>query len=260
MQCRHRWPHTCLASVMSRIVLFVIAAATLSAQPRIELEGRYWFSEFNSIIRVERNGFGTDIDARNDLGFSDTGFPVGRIAVHLGHSRLSFDYTPIDFSGDRTVTRTLVYNARTYTAGTRVISGMEVRHLQLSWTYQFRVLENRVKFGPVVDVHGFLLKVRLQAPAVNLDSVEDLSVGLPTVGPALEISPTHRIDIYAEAAGMSAGDYGHFIRSEVGVRVKPIRHVQFTAGYRTFNLHVDSSSDFARLHLRGPFLGAGFHW
>src|SRR6266496_441626 len=161
---------------MSRYILVVMSIGSLSAQATIELEGRYWFSNFNSKIRVERNGLGTDIDARNDLGFSDSNFPEGRIAVHLGHSRLSFDYTPIDFSGDQTVSRTLIFNGRTYTLGTRVVSGLEVRHLQLGWTYQFRLAGRRVKLGPLVEAHGFLLNGRLRAPAVNIDSNEDLSV------------------------------------------------------------------------------------
>jgi hypothetical protein len=257
---RRGWHSACSLSGMSRLMLFAIVTGMAFAQPRVELEGRYWFSEFNSAIRVERNGLGTDIDARNDLGFSDSGFPSGRAAVYLGHSRLSFEYTPIDFSGDQTVSRTLIYNGRTYTFGTRVISGMEVRHLQLSWIYQFRLLEGRLKIGPLAEAHGFLLKGRLQAPEVNVDSEEDLSVGLPTAGLALEISPRNWVDIYGEASGMSVGDYGHFIRSEVGLRVRPVSHLQLSAGYRTFNLRVDASADFARLHLRGPFLGAGFRW
>src|SRR5689334_13276072 len=125
---------------MSRFILLVISAGTLSAQAGMELEGRYWFSQVNTRIRVERNGFGTDIDAKNDLGFSDSNFPVGHAAVYWGHNRLSFDYTPIDFSGDRTVSRTLLLNGRTYTFGTRVVSGLELRHLQLGWSYRFRVL------------------------------------------------------------------------------------------------------------------------
>ena len=59
---------------------------------------------------------------------------------------------------------------------------------------------------------------------------------------------------------MSACDYGHFIRSEAGVRIRPIRFLQLAAGYRTFNLRLADSSDFARLHLRGPFVGAGLRW
>jgi hypothetical protein len=238
----------------------VLFTGVLAAQPTIELEGRYWFSNFVSTIRVDRGGVGTDIDGRNDLGFSDSNFPSGRVAVYLGHNRLSFEYTPIDFSGDQIFSRTVVFNGRTYTLGTRVISGLEVRHLDLAWTYRFRLADGRVKVGPLVEAQGFLMSGRLRAPELNIDSREDLSVGIPTVGPALEISPRRMIDVYGEASGMSAGSYGHFIRSEAGVRIRPVAHLQFTAGYRTFNLQVTNSPDFTHLHLGGPFLGARFRW
>jgi hypothetical protein len=44
------------------------------------------------------------------------------------------------------------------------------------------------------------------------------------------------------------------------VKVTAWRHVLLTAGYRTFNLHVENSPDFARLHIGGPFVGAGFRF
>ena len=245
---------------MTRFGILLLLGGVLSAQPSIELEGRYWFSNFASRIRVDSGGVGTEIDGRKDLGFSDSNFPSGRVAVYLGHNRISFEYTPIDFSGDQTVSRTVAFNGKTYNVGTRVISGLEVRHLDLAWTYRFRLADGRVKLGPMVEAQGFLMSGRLRAPAFNIDSREDLSVGIPTVGPALEISPRRMVDIYGEASGMSAGSYGRFIRSEAGVRIRPVTHVQFAAGYRTFNLQVANSPDFTHLHLGGPFIGAGFRW
>lgn len=93
--------------------------------------------QMGSRIRVERSGFGTDIDARRDLGMPDTNFPRGGVTWQRGRSRLRFDYTPIAYSGDQTVTRTVVFNGREYTVGTRVVSDLEVKHLELGWAYQF---------------------------------------------------------------------------------------------------------------------------
>jgi hypothetical protein len=242
---------------MSRWIFALLASGALSAQPSVELEGRYWFSNVNSRIRVESQGVGTDIDAKTDLGFTNTSFPEVHAALRWGYSRLSFQYTPIEFTGDRTVSRTLVFNGRTYTFGTRVVSDLQVKHLQLGWTYHFQFLDGRLKLGPTVEAQGFLISGALNAPAVNVASKEDLSVGLPTVGPSLEITPHRRLDLYGRATGMSAGSYGHFIGSEAGVRVRPFRFVQLSAGYRTFNLQVANSPDFAHLHLGGPFIGAG---
>lgn len=198
--------------------------------------------------------------AQTHIELSRAVFPEGRAALSLGNHRISFEFTPIEFSGDRVIFRTLTFSGRTYTFGTRVISDLEAKHLQLGWTYHFHLLNRRIRFGPMVEAHGFLLSGELRAPDLNVDSEEDLSIGLPTVGASLEISPQARFDIYGEASGMGAGDYGHFIRSEAGVRFRPIRFVQLSAGYKTFNLRVAESQDFTRLHLRGPFVGGGFRW
>lgn len=244
----------------NRFLLALLLIGCLKAQTSIAVEGQYWFTQLHATIRVEKNGIGTDIDAKKDLGFGDSNFPAGRVSVSWGHNTLRFEYTPIDFSGDQTVSRTLIFNGNTYTVGTRVISGLEIQDLQLGWSYGFRLGGGRVRLGPLVEVHGFLLSGHLRAPEFNIDSREDLDVGLPTVGPTLTISPHPKFDIYGEATGMWAGDYGNFVRSEAGVRVRPVRHIQFTAGYRTFNLKVTHSADFANPHLRGPFVGAGFYW
>jgi len=174
---------------------------------------------------------------------------------------LVFGYTPLDYSGDQVVSRTVVFNGRQYTLGTRIQSALSIQHLQLGWSYDLiRAKEGRIRVGPVVEADGFLMHGRLTAPdlATPITEVEDVSAGLPTAGVALTISPHRRVDIYGQVAGMSAGSYGYFVGSDSGVRVRPVSHLLLTAGYRTFNLHIESSADFFRTQLRGPFVGAGF--
>jgi hypothetical protein len=214
-------------------------------------------------IRIESNGFGTDIDTRADLGMDDANFPAGNFTWQHGRSRLRFDYTPIDYSGDQTVTRTVFFGGREYTVGTRVVSNLEVRHLQLGWAYYFvNVRNGKFRLGSLAEVNGFLLKGSLAAPNLTtpLERTEELKVGIPTVGAAMSIQPHRAVEIYAQVAGLKVGDYGSFIGSDSGVKVRSWRYLLLTAGYRTFNLNVDVSNDFAHLRLRGPFVGAGLRF
>ncbi len=137
----------------------------------------------------------------------------------------------------------------------------DVQHLQLSWAFQFiRVKDGKFRLGPMVEADGFLLHGKLAAPNLTtpITETEDLWAGLPTVGLAMDINPVRTIDIFGEASGMRAGSYGYFVSSDAGVRVRALRHLLLTAGYRTFSLHVESSPDFAHMRLHGPFIGAGF--
>ena len=212
-------------------------------------------------VRVESNGFGTDIDTRRDLGMSDANFPAAAVELRHGRSRLRFDYVPIGYSGDQTVTRTVVFGGREYTGGTRVISDLEVRHLQLGWSYQFiDVHEGFFRLGPLAEINGFLLRGSLAAPSLNLQRAEDLKVGLPTIGALMTIQPHRAIEISAQLAGLKVGDYGSFVGSDAAVKVRPWKHLVLTAGYRTFNLNARVSPDFAHIRLGGPFVGAGLRF
>src|SRR5215471_21788695 len=105
-----------------RPLLLAILPLALSAQQSVDFVGRYWITQMSSRIRVEAAGFGTDIDARRDLGLSNTNFPQGDFTWRKGRSLLTFSYTPIDYSADQNVSRTVVFRGQTYTIGTRVIS------------------------------------------------------------------------------------------------------------------------------------------
>jgi hypothetical protein len=246
-----------------RLSIFLAFPALLIGQNSVEFVGRYWIPQMGSRIRVESGGFGTDIDARRDLGMPDTNFPSGGFTWQHGRTRLRFDYTPIDYSGDQTVTRTVLFGGRQYTVGTRVVSNLEVKHLQLGWAYQFiSVREGKFRIGPMTELNGFLMRGSLAAPNLTtpFEQVEDLKVGIPTVGLAMDIQPHPSIDIYGQVSGMKAGDYGHFVNSDSGVKLRAWKHLVLTGGYRTFNLNVNTSQDFAHLRLRGPFVGAGFRF
>ena len=65
------------------------------------------------------------------------------------------------------------------------------------------------------------------------------------------------VNIFGELSGFKLGKYGYFLNSDFGVKIRPASNVFFTAGYRNFNLNVKNSPDFARVELRGPFVGGG---
>jgi len=164
---------------LASVVVFCGLAAV--AQDTVEFEGRYWIPQFSSRLRVTAGGFGTEVDARQDLGIADTNFPVGGVRWQHGRHHLVFGYTPLDYSGDQVVSRTVVFNGRQYTLGTRIQSGLSIQHLQLGWSYDLiRAKEGRIRVGPVVEADGFLMHGRLTAPdlATPITGVEDVSAGV----------------------------------------------------------------------------------
>jgi hypothetical protein len=79
---------------------------------------------------------------------------------------------------------------------------------------------------------------------------------LPTLGSALDINPHKIVNIFAEVSGMYAGEYGSFLDGEAGVKIIPIKNLSVLGGYRIFYLKAEDDSDFAKLKISGPFVGA----
>jgi len=67
---------------LASVVVFCGLAAV--AQDTVEFEGRYWIPQFSSRLRVTAGGFGTEVDARHDLGIPDTNLPVAARGGSMG--------------------------------------------------------------------------------------------------------------------------------------------------------------------------------
>jgi hypothetical protein len=236
----------------------------LPAQRAVEFEVRYWMPTVQSRLRLGDQGLASEIDFKKDLGVPDPKLPEGRFTYFgKGNHRLRLAYSPIEFNGDSLVTRTVVFGGKQYAVGTRVLSDLEIQHLKLGWAWQFINVHNGVfKLGTLLEANGFLMKGRLRTsnlvPAV--DEREDLSVGLPTAGLAMDINPHSKLNLFAEVSGLKIGRYGYFVNTDAGVKVYPVSNVFLTGGYRNFNLHAKVDPDFARVVLRGLFVGGGVHF
>ena len=72
--------------------------------------------------------------------------------------------------------------------------------------------------------------------------------------------PLPMLHVFAEVSGLPAGDLGHIVDAEVGVRYIPIRFFTVSAGYRIFDIGIGRNDDVAQLTLRGPFVGMSFRF
>ncbi len=96
-------------------------------RPRVEFEGRYWITDLTAEAKVTESGIGTDIDFKDDLGLKDENFPDVRFTWYTGpKSKLRLAYTQVAYDGDKNIEETIEFGGETYTAGTRVITDLDV--------------------------------------------------------------------------------------------------------------------------------------
>jgi hypothetical protein len=253
-----------LRKFLFAMCLLLIASGTALAQndAKVEFEGRYWITDLTARAKVTENDVGTDIDFKTDLGLKDKNFPDGRFTWYTGpKSKLRLAYTRISYSGDKNVERTIEFGGEIYNVGTRVITDFDVKYIRLGWVWQFiNVADGKVKFGTLLEAKGFWVDTSLEAPdiALPVKESEKFAIGLPTIGVALDINPHKMVNIFAEISGLPAGKYGYFLDGEAGIKIKiiPIKNLSILGGYRIFDIKAENDSDFAKLRISGPFIGA----
>ena len=242
-------------------IVFVLAATAAVAGERrlIEFDGRYWMPDLDSSVRVEESEIGTEFDAKDDLGIGDENFPDARVIWNMTPgSRLRLGYTQIGYDGSQTVNRSLEFKGKTYSAGTLVNSEMDISYLRLGWIWDLlNVMDDKVRVSSVVEAKGILADVTLDAPNLSpaVSEEETFAGGLPTLGLAVSFMPIDQLNLFCEASGLYAGQYGHFLDAEAGVEIKPVKYISLIGGYRMIDLKVEYEPDYFSMQIDGPFAG-----
>jgi hypothetical protein len=249
---------------MLKKLIWLIPICLLYAGPSpaqeavVDFEGRYWVTDLSAVTKVQKSGRGTDVDFKSDLKLSDKNFPEGRMTVFVNpDNRLTLSYTPVDYSTDTRINRTVEFGGQTYSVNSRVIGDLKMQYLKLGWTWQFINLERGMfKLGTLVEGKGFWGDVTLAAPEQSppIKETRSFFAVLPALGLALDVNPVPFLNFYGEFSGMTALQYGYLWEGEAGVRFIPFRNFTISGGYRIFNVEARDDPDFARIRLSGPFV------
>jgi len=241
------------------IMVFTPCIAFAQRDVRLELEGRFWFTDLEGRVRVTDADIGTDIDFKKDLDIKDEGYPEVRLTWYTGKkSKIRFAYTQVGYDGDANLQRTILFDGITYNVGTRVVTDLDVKYLRIGWAWQFINIDNGlIKLGTLIEGKGFWSKITLEAPDL-VPSLRDkvrVVFALPTIGAALDINPHKMLNIFAEGSGLPAGKYGHVYDVEAGIKLIPVKILSIIGGYRLMEFKAKDDRDFAKARVHGPFVG-----
>jgi len=239
-----------------------VAAVSAVAQPAFELQAIRWSPNLDGSIRSITLAQQVDpdlatIDFKRDLGMSDQDHDEYRLVARTGpRSRLRFGTMTMDYSGDQTVERTIVFHGETYSVGTRVVSDLSMKYQRLGWIWE-PVGTERAALGFIVEAKKIDLDAALDAPETDPPVRErrSLSATFPSLGLALDLRPTRAIAFYAEVTGIAAGSKGHLFDGEAGVRLQVASFLTILGGWRSFDLKVEDEPDFGKFTNSGGFLG-----
>lgn len=241
--------------VAALTVFAVMLLAAPGAQAIVNVEGRYWFSNFDDKVKISKGSvIGTDINLVDDLGVDDSrNFWEGRITLELGSHKLRYGFMPLEWKGSKSLNRSITFNGQTYSASTNVNTELKADYHRLGYEYDIIDSLNN-KLGVIFEVKYFDAKASLDAPSAGIHESADGKAPIPTIGVAAQVGLPFLFSVGGEVTGITVGSKGYMYDAEAAVNFKPAPFVIVSGGYRILKLHAENSDDLADLEVKGPFL------
>ncbi len=239
------------------LVLAICVLPVSSLAFDVGVRGYYWFPTLDGTVKVDEAGVvGTDIDFEQDLGIEDEDYPSFEIFLGSGNHHLSLAYTGIDYSGSKTLTRSIIFNGQTYSASSQVSSSIEYDMLDICYQYDFVNLENILagfSLGGVLQVKYLDGKVSLKT--TGIDEKEDFTIPVPMLGLNLHIGILADV-LEARVRGTGIGYSGDVMYEALAeVSWTPFPFMDIHGGYKTFVTDIDEDDVMFDYDMSGAFVG-----
>ncbi|MCC6132766.1 MAG: hypothetical protein IT186_22795 [Acidobacteria bacterium] len=180
-----------------------------------------FFQNYESNVAYGTNFKGTPIDLEKDLGLGDnsTSLRVDGYWRMGKRSRLSFNYTGSNRSGDRVLSRDIVFGDRTFHAGATISGAFRVSLAEIYYGYSF-VNQSNFELGAMIGVSSYVTTAELEGTATVTGSggstswsftseAKSFVAPIPALGAYLRYSFTDSIGVSGQIRGLrgSVGDY-----------------------------------------------------
>jgi hypothetical protein len=236
---------------------------------RWRFTGYWWFSQPSGFFNGKNDS--GEFDLNKDFHFGSYSTFTGSADWRFKRKHhLLFVFSPVSYSKDETLLRTITFQGETYNVGTRVSS--DIRSFSFAPGYQWDFI--RRDHGYVaLSTLAYLLdtSAKLSGTAVvNGQTTTGTNSGsffapLPTIGIRTRWYPVDsgRVALEGSVHGMYFFGYGDFYSAHGQVDVGLSRHWKATAGYQMgtrLSIHGGSNNIGIRLTQKGPVVGIESSW
>ncbi|WP_305046909.1 hypothetical protein [Geoalkalibacter sp.] len=244
-------------AVLFSLVLFLTAHPSF-ADEIFSVKAGYLVLSPSGTFAGNDGGSGTRIDMEDDLNFDDSKNITLEAALHLGNFRLSAGYLPLKFSGDGTLSRSILFNGETFDVGADVKSDVDINFYDIGLTWYLLNIDDlpvRIQFGPELAVK--IADADLSIASNSAGQYEEVSVTapIPTVGARARLALGDFLALAGRIGYMEYRD-NSFLEADIQVEISPVPMFGVFGGYRHFDLQVDEDDVFFDTQLSGPYAGA----
>jgi len=231
----------------------------------IEADATWWPTSAHITVQAAGGGaltglLGNTIDAKRDLGFTDQRFPILNLQLRPARSHhFRLQYIPIQYTGNFTLQRDLVFNGIRFPANIPVNSSLDWKAYRFGYQYDF-IVRNRGFGGFIMEAKYTNVQVQLNSPvATELDRVR---APIPAIGGIARVYVVPNISITGEVTGFTipesvGGRYrAHYVDVDLYGTINFIDQVGVKAGYRLLDFGYAIKDDTGVFVLKGIYFGA----
>lgn len=240
------------------VTLFLVVSARAAPGFGVGFEARSWHPTLDGKVTVDTDALpGTRIDADRDLDVDEKESVLdGEVWFRIFSNRFNFSWVRLENEGRKTLTQSLTFDGKTYTAGDTVTSEFNLE--VLDGTYERPI--------PFIGDWGFAsLNILLGAKLIDFEgelnstalgrTSEDVKAPVPQVGASFRAG-WEPVELYLSAKGVAIDVQdvsGHMLdlRGEVGVG--RLWGFALKAGYRYLGFAIESDDAEIDLSYAGPY-------
>lgn len=223
----------------------------------VEVSAGFWNPSPDIIVSSSSLGItGTDISFVDDLGIEKKQFGDLRIVLKAARKhKFRIGFTPLKWTGDKVVTRDLVFNAQRYRVSLPVQS--ELQWKEWSFGYEYDFVSREKGFGGIV--------FDLKYPDVNV-SLSNQFVGtefahakapIPTIGGIARVYATPQVAINFELTALKIPQIENYKATFIDWDLSGIfnfhRNFGGKFGFRSMDVNYLFEEDYGDMNVRGIY-------
>lgn len=219
----------------------------------LRIEADYWRPDLTAELKV--GVLGTRVDVKEDLAVADNDtFRVGVTLRVTDMNRFRLTYTRLDYAGDATIDRDIVFQGRVYSVNTQVLSSLDGGYM--SGDYRFGVVRrDTFELDGIVGVKYADVDALLVSPNLGQRALASLKAPVPVVGVSAR-AYGGPVGFTGEFSGLTIGKRGTLYELDLRGRAMVSRHITGHVGYRRLHIRVDDEPDFGLFKPGGFYFGA----
>jgi hypothetical protein len=234
----------------------VMSDPAVGEQYHIEAVFNLWNPNLDATISSESLGIiGDNVNIKTDLGYVDKTIREFRLVLRPAKKhKFRIAYTPVDYSGDVILKRTITFNGIKFDVGLPIQTEFKWNTWRLGYEYDF-LYHDRWFVGFIAEVRQTDAELMLQSPVD--DEFTKASGPVPAIGGIARFYPERHTSITGEFTGFKLPEVhnyqGDFYDFDIYGTYSFTKNFAAQGGYRTLDASYIAKKDTGELKLNGVY-------